>query len=126
MEKKINKVKCDFEILEIDDDNGFVITKGNTVPKITVYDSELIENVINEKFNQKYRNLLYIIMNIANSDDATDSDSELVLVKIDELKRYIINKFGKILSKETLNKYLNMLLLLEYKVPLNVRRGKSR
>lgn len=122
----VNKVKCEFEISEMNEKPIFSFSSNNDDEKIVIYDENLIVPTINAIFNMKYRRLLYIIMNIDESEDATESDSEIVLLKINELKNYIINMFGKYLSKDELNKYMNMLMLLESKLPVLEERGRGR
>ena len=59
---------------------------------------------------------MYIIVDINNSEDATESDGELVRNQIEELRCAIINKYAKFLNKDLINRYLKMLLILESKL----------
>ena len=117
---EIKKVNIDFEIVELDDKKTF--TTINNKKKIKIYDENLIEEIISKKFNDQYKRILYIIMDINNSDDATDTDNELVRNYINELRNVLINKYKKYLSKELLNKYLKMLLILESKLVIPEKR----
>lgn len=114
---KLEQVKCDFEIIEDHNQNGLILNKKNNNIKITIYDQSLIEKIIDDNFNKKYRALLYMIMSL-NSEDTTESDTELALIKIDDLRKILLSKYFNLISKELLDKYLNMLLLLEQKVPI--------
>lgn len=109
--KKINK---EFEIIELDDNKTFTISKKDE--KIIVHDAKIIENVIEKKFNEKYKRLLYIIMNITTSEDSEESDAEIVRNNIEELRILLLNKYSNFIKKELLNKYLKMLVLLEEKI----------
>ena len=124
MKNSIKKVSAQFEILEINSKKTFSITKDKE--KITFYDERLIEEVINRKFNDKYKRLLYIIADINNSEDTTESDTELVRKQIDELKSKLINKYGKYINEKLLNKYLKMLLILESKIEVKEKRNRGR
>lgn len=110
----LKKVSCEFEIIEFDDKKSFSIK--NKEEKITIYDKALATELIDKKFNTEYKKLLYIIMDINNSDDSTESDGLLVRDKIDELKNVILNKYSKYISKELLNRYIKMIMILEEKL----------
>jgi len=64
-------------------------------------------------------------MNITEDDDSSESDTELALLKIENLKNLIISKYSKYLSKNLLNKYLKMLILLEEKLYVP-KKGRGR
>lgn len=123
MKEILKKTSCNFEIVEKNDQESFTIIKKSK--KITIYDKKMIENTIDKQFNQNYRKLLYIITDIINSDDATDSDIELLKLKIDNLRQLILNKYYKFISKELLNKYLKMIMILEDKAKIQKKhRGR--
>jgi len=114
MMNSIKKVATEFEIVEFDEKKLFSIKKDEE--KISLYDSNLVENVIDRKFNDTYKRLLYIVMDINNSEDSEESDAYIVRDQIDELRNSLINKYEKYLSRDILNKYLKMLLILESKI----------
>lgn len=119
----LSKLKCDLEIVELKEEKLFTINNKNE--KITLYNKEMLEKIIDKNFNKKYRELLYLIMSITEDDESTESDAELALLKIEDLKKYLINHYSNHISRNLLNKYLKMLMLLEQK--LNVprkRRGR--
>lgn len=120
----IKKVKNEFEILELEDKELFSIKNKEEI--IKVYDQELLEKIIDNTFNKKYRKLLYLIMSVNEDEDSTDTDAELALLKIEDLKKYIMLHYSELISKRLLNKYLKMLMILENKIEFNKKRGKSR
>lgn len=123
MKNNLKKVNVEFEVLELEDRKTFTIKKDEK--KVTIYDEKLIEEVINKKFNDRYKRLLYIIMDINNSEDASDTDTDLVRCQIDELRNILLNKYKNHISKELLNKYMKMLLILESKLVIPERtRGR--
>ena len=121
MKNSLKKINSEFEIIEFEDKKTFTIKKLEE--KITFYDERLIEEVISKKFNDKYKQLLYIIMDIVSSDDATETDADLVREQINDLRNSFVNKYAKYLSSDLLNKYLKMLLILDSKL---VMPKKSR
>ena len=123
MTSSIKKVSKDFKILEYEEKALFSLSsKGN---KIKVFDQDILEDIMNSRFNKKYRELLYLVMCLNEDEDATDSDCELALIKIDSFRDDLINRYYKYLGKERVSRYLQMLILLEEK--LNSRRkGKGR
>lgn len=120
---KLKKNNNSFEILENEEEN--VLTIACNKKKISIYDEKLTEEIISKRFNEKYKKLLYIIMDINSSDDSTDTDTFLVREQISELKNNILNNYKKHISKELLNKYLKMLLILEDKIVVK-EKNKSR
>lgn len=111
---KINKINAEFEIVELEKIKGLSVQ--NEEEKVVIYDDALKEEMVSKKFMERYKRLLYIITDINNSDDATDSDSELTRVQIEELRNLLLKNYKKYISKELLNKYLKMLLILESKM----------
>ena len=123
---KIRDVKNDFKIIELNEENGFKIQRDNL--KITIYDKEIINDLINKNLQKKYGHLLYLIASLNDNSDTsntTDSDVFLVRNKIDELRNIILTKYAKYLPKNTINKYLKTLILLEEKI-IVPKRAKSR
>ena len=125
MNKVLENVNCNLEIVDYQEIEGLTISKENKEEKITIFDKNLINKIINQKINKKYQELLNIIIDINDSEDATTTDGELVLIKIDSLKEKILKEYGKYLTKEALNKYLQMFESLGNKleIPRN-RRGR--
>ena len=119
---KLEEVSCNFEIVEMPNLEGITLNKNNA--KITIYDKEIIEKVIDENFNKKYRTLLYLIMSLNDSEDTTETDTELAFLKIDDLKNHLL-KYYKFISKDLLNKYLSMLMILGEKIPY-VEKNRGR
>ncbi len=111
---KTKHVNYDFKIVELNLPKGFSFNKKNH--KITLYDKELIASVIDKNFNRKYRDLLMLVIDVNTSDDSTESDGNLALMKINELKELLINKYYYFLPKNILQKYIKMLVLLEQKL----------
>jgi len=123
MTNNLKKVTTEFEIVEFADKKTLTVKKEKE--KIIFYDELVVEEYIDKKFTNKYKKLLYIIMDINNNDDSTESDAWLVRNQIDELKNTLINKYSKHINRELLNKYLKMLLLLEEKLVIPERsRGR--
>lgn len=125
MKNKIEKLNCNFEILELNDDDGLVINSKTKKEKITIYDQNLIENMIEKTFNKKYRNLLYLIMNLMESEDSTETDFELALLKIENFRNKLLEKYFKFLNTDMKNKYLKMIILLQDKLVIpEKKRGR--
>ena len=125
MEKTISKVKCDLELLKLEEKSIFSFGSSRMGEKITIYDERLVKPTIESIFMKKYKRLLYIIMNILESDDANDSDALIVLDKINELREYLMSVYGKHLKKDELHRYLKMLEFLESKLVIP-KKSKSR
>ena len=124
MKNSLKKLNSEFTVVEKENNVKFTISKSEE-EKLFVYDEELVENIIDSNFNQKYRKLLYMVMDIEENADSTDSDCELALIKIEELKNLLLSKYYKYINRELLNKYLKMMMLLEEKLAIP-RRGRGR
>ncbi|MBQ7031416.1 MAG: hypothetical protein IJN13_03480 [Bacilli bacterium] len=124
MKNSLKKLNSEFTVVEKENNVKFTISKSEE-EKLFVYDEELVENIIDSNFNQKYRKLLYLVMDIEENEDSADSDCELALIKIEELKNLLLSKYYKYISRELLNKYLKMMMLLEEKLTIP-RRGRGR
>ena len=123
MKNSFKKVNSVFEVVEHDDELVYTIKKAEE--KITIYDKRLMEEVVTKKFNENYKRILYIIMDINTSEDATDSDVEIVRNRIEELRASLLKKYEKYIDKNLLNKYLKMLMILESKLVIP-KRGRGR
>lgn len=114
----IKKVSKTFKIVKKDEKEIY-----NYKNKIIFYDEESLKDFIDKKFLKEYKNILLIIMSL-NEDD-NDTDTYLVLDKINELKNTLYNEYGKFLTKEQIKRYLNMINILEMKIPVKTK-GKGR
>ncbi|MBE6156846.1 MAG: hypothetical protein E7161_03775 [Firmicutes bacterium] len=124
MKNSLKKVMSEFTILDKEESKKFTINTSKN-EKITIYDMEMVEKIIDSNFNQKYRKLLYIVMDISENEDSTESDTELALLKIEELKNILLSRYYKYISRELLNKYLKMIFLLDEKLRIP-KRGRGR
>ncbi len=120
----IKKVKNDFDVVEISDEELFSFSKKNEI--IKVYDNDILEKIVEDLFNEKYKKLLYLVMSINEDEDSTETDSELALIKIENLRKYILSHYSNLISSKNMNKYVKMLLLLESKINFEKRRGRGR
>lgn len=122
--REIKKTKKEFNILN-KDDRALVTINNKTDDKIMIYDEKIASKVYEERFMNKYQKLLSLTVNVCEDEDATDSDGELVLLKIEELKELLMTRYYKYLSKYQINKYLKMIMMLEERLMLP-RKTKSR
>ena len=123
MKSSIKKLNSELEVVE-KEDKKFTLNM-NEHEKIIIYNNELLEKVIDNKFNKKYRKLLYLVMEVTGNDDSDDDEINIALLKIEELKNILLGKYYKYISKELLNKYLKMMMLLEEKLSVP-KRGRGR
>lgn len=119
MKSSIKKVKSEFEVVE-KEEKKFTLNM-NESEKIIIYNDDLLEKVIDNKFNKKYRKLLYLVMEVAENGDSED-EINIALLKIEELKNILLNKYYRYINKDILNKYLKMIMLLEQKLTVPKRR----
>ena len=86
---KIEEVKCDFKIIEEEKEEGFSLASFKKGEKIISFDDDITANVIDEVFNHKYRDLLYLIAMNSDEDGESDENMAIALIKLDELQKFI-------------------------------------
>ena len=120
---KIKKTITDLEIVELNDEILYSCNKKGL--KIDFYDEDSLDDYFDKNFNVKYREILYLIMNYNEDDESSPEDEELILSKIEDLKNRLLTKYSKYISKDRLNKYLKMIILLDSKIKVK-ERGMRR
>ena len=121
---KIQKVKTDFEIVEMDDLEGLTITKQKNNEKVTIYDPIIISEVVDKNFEKKYKKLLYMVMLFNESENSSSDDAENIVLQIEAFRNYLINKYRNLIGNGKLSQYINMLLMLESQINLNMHKGR--
>lgn len=111
------------EIIEIADEiNGYTFkpkeratNKYIQVSNITIINPLMIDGILTEKFNKKYRRLVMIVFNILQSSDTdtTEGDIMIALDEIAKLRVIILNKYQKFLNHEKEDRFLKQLRILE-------------
>ena len=120
---KIKKTNAELKVVEIKEDEGLKLP--NKAGSITIYDADLKKKIIAERFDKRYRNLVYLVMDLNNNDAADEEDAIVVRDKLAELKNILLNNYSKHITKSILNRYLKMILLLEEKIIIPERhRGR--
>lgn len=87
------------------------------VKEVTVYDKNMIDNVITKKFERNYQKLYLLVYQVLNNPDSTDSDRGRCLTEIDRLASVLKNKYLKFLSYEKNRYFLDR--LYELSIMLN-------
>lgn len=87
------------------------------VKEVTVYDKNMIDNVITKKFERNYQKLYLLVYQVLNDPDSTDSDRGRCLTEIDRLASVLKNKYLKFLSYEKNRYFLDR--LYELSIMLN-------
>ena len=124
MKSSIKKINSEFTVVEKNENNIFSFSDKDG-SKISVYNTAMVEKIIDDKFNKKYRKLLYLVMETIENEDADETDLESLILKIDGLRRLLLNKYYKYIGKDMMDKYLKMILLLEAKIKMPIR-GRGR
>lgn len=119
----IKKIDQEIELLTFDYDiKGFnyrpkKTTKNSKVNNIVIVNPEIINALINNSFNKKYKQLLEFYLNIIEEEsDATEGSLMIALDEIARLRNIIIKKYHHFLKKQTEEKFLKRLKLLENEI----------
>ncbi len=120
---KVKNTNAELKVIEIEEEDGLKLP--NKAGSVTIYDAELKIKIIAERFDKRYRNLVYLVMDLNNNDEASEDDALLIRDKLEELRNILLNNYSKHLTRSILNKYLKMILLLEEKIVIPKRnRGR--
>lgn len=126
MISSIKRTKKEFVIVDKKDNSKVTIT-NKVEDKLVIYDEDILSEIVDNKFNKKYKELLYLVTEIEESEDSTESDAELALLKIDDYRTKIIEKYFRYLKVTDKEKYLKLLALLDNKLlSLNFIHGRGR
>ncbi len=106
MNKVLKQDKNEFKIIEITEEEGFLLNSRKNNYEIKIFDEKLIKNIIEDNFQKNYKRILKQII-----DEDDNDNNERVLTEIESYMIYIKNKFGKFLTEKELNKYLRMLTM---------------
>lgn len=87
-----------------------------SVNKVLVVDKSLTDNILSIKFNDKFKTLLKYAMYVINDEDATSTDTAIVLDEVAMLKGILLNRYQKFLSKEKERLFLEKLRLIENQI----------
>ncbi len=93
--------------------------KSANLIKITglqLMDKKMTVPILKQKINKSFRKLASIILHILNEEDTTSGDCVIALDEISKEKAILRNKYKEYLEKESLEKYLKRLKVLEQEV----------
>ena len=116
----LKKVDKEYKNVVLNNDNKcYSFTpriKNLDVKKVSVYDSNLIDNILTNKFNRSLHEILNKTIIILNDDDETTGGTGIVLDEIARLRSIIGTKYNEFLSKEKEEKFYSQLQLLEVEI----------
>lgn len=111
----IIKSKKKYKIIEFNIEKGYKFTpkKELKIDKITIYDQNLTEDILNIKINTRFKKIAQLVFKITNDEDPESDDVLLVVGEISRLKGIILNKYDKYIATKTKKTMLNKIKLLE-------------
>ncbi len=86
------------------------------ISSLNLMDKEATAPILEKKLNASFRKLAAIIYSILNDEDATSSDAIIALDEIAKEKSMIRNKYKEYLEKESLEKFLKRIKVMEQEV----------
>lgn len=127
----IVKKKDSKEIIyfQVDKQKGYDIKPKNkniklkdaiNVSSITVFNTSLIENIINKKVNIKIRKLIDFLVNNSENDEDPASDLMLCLNEIEKFKREIFNKYINFMNQKQIKLLEQKIKLLEEQITMHI------
>jgi len=103
------------------ENNGYTFHPGAKtqsrykVNQITIVKPSMIDAILTQKFDKKYRQLVMIVFNILQTSDEESNEGDIMIAldEIARLREIILNKYQKFLKKEKEEKFIKQLRLLE-------------
>lgn len=110
-EKTITVYKCDKKGYDFKPNFSY---EDINIKKITLYNPNMINNILVKKIDKSFRKITAIIIDILRNDDEdTTADGVIALSELERLRRIILNKYQNYLEKSKEEEYLKKLRLLE-------------
>ena len=88
------------------------------VKNIKVIDNQMSYNILSIKFTERFKKLLKLVSLYLNDDDASDSDTSLVLDEVSQIKSILLNKYQKFINNEKEELFLKKLRLIENEIKI--------
>lgn len=96
------------------------------VKNVKIVDTELNETILTIKLEQKFKKLLKLVNYYLNNDDASSSDTGLVLDEISLIKSILINRYSKYLESEKIKLFLKKISVIEKEIKIKDLKIKSK
>ena len=90
------------------------------VKEVTVINPELIDSILSIKFNKIFNKLFNKVVDVLNDDDASESDTMMVLGEVELLRGILLNKYQNFLKFEKEELFLKKLRLLENELKVKI------
>jgi len=88
------------------------------VSKLSVYNSKMIDNILERKYIRRYKNLLKLLYLLFNDQFPGESGFPIVLDESDRLRAILLNKYHKYLSAHKEAKFLKELDYIDSEVKM--------
>jgi hypothetical protein len=96
------------------------------VKNIKVIDNQMSDNILSIKFTERFKKLLKLVSLYLNDDDASDSDTSLVLDEVSQIKSILLNKYQKFINNEKEELFLKKLRLIENEIKIKDLKIKEK
>lgn len=90
------------------------------VKEVTVINPEFIDSILSIKFNKIFNKLFNKVVDVLNDDDASESDTMMVLGEVELLRGILLNKYQNFLKFEKEELFLKKLRLLENELKVKI------
>ena len=95
------------------------------VKEVTVINPELIDSILSIKFNKIFNKLFNKVVDVLN-DDASESDTMMVLGEVELLRGILLNKYQNFLKFEKEELFLKKLRLLENELKVKIMMVREK
>lgn len=124
-------------LIKKDDKTNSFLSQGNTflgykfspkknkdeyinVSEITVISPQLIDNVLSIKFDNQFKKLLTMALDVDQDEDASEGDAQRVLGEVELVRQIIMNRYQKFLKHSKEEIFLKKLRIIENEMRLKI------
>ena len=86
----------------------------------------MIDKILSMKFDKLFKQVVALALHVVNDDDATDSDTEMVLDEVELVREILLNRYQKFLRYEKEQLFLKKLRLIENEMRLKQVQIKQK
>ena len=83
------------------------------VTKVNVIDRDLIDKILTAKYEKTFKQLVSLALKVLNDDDATESDTEIVLGEVELVREILQNRYEKFMAYEKVQLFFKKLNVIE-------------
>ena len=86
------------------------------VNKVNIVDRTMIDRILTAKYEKSFKQLVSLALKVLNDEDATESDTEIVLGEVELVREILQNRYEKYISYEKVQLFFKKLNVIENEI----------